>query len=59
MTEMYGRYKIVRRMIYEVFRGEKKIASGELEPPSKVDEIIGKVKDWLDKKGGKNGWFRK
>ena len=55
MTEMYGGYKIVRRMIYEVFRGEKKIASGELEPPSKVDEIIKEVKNWLDKKEEKKG----
>jgi len=50
MEEMYRGYKIVTRKIYEVFRGEKRIASGECEPPDKVDEIIGKVKKWLDKK---------
>ena len=50
MEELYRGYKIVRRMIYEVFRGEKRIASGELEPPDKADAIIVEVKKWLDKK---------
>jgi len=50
MTEMYNGYRIETKKIYEVFRGEKRIASGELEPPDKADTIIEEVKKWLDKK---------
>ena len=50
MTEMYNGYRIETKKIYEVFRGEKRIASGECEPPDKVDYIIGELKNWLDKK---------
>ncbi len=50
MEIIYRGCRIEIKKVYEIYKGNNRIASGEIESSEKIEELITRLKLWIDKK---------